>query len=457
MSEMGDSGGSGEAVATDGATETSAAIEVTGGAEDSGRQEASAESTAEASAGSAAEASVGEPGESEPADAGPDEGPDATEGQPEDGDVGGEVDTDETVGGTPNSAADAASAESAENGPVQSNGAEASAGVEASQGAEDSGRQEASAESTAEASGGSAAEYGSRTWCCELGGRPGLADVILLRENETGGDTLTEAESVDEISDESDARDNDAEPGENGPVGTGADEIVAGTAAKPQDGRPGNEANGANEAAARVGTVEIGGPTGADTQSPLGQVAELDQPERPDISMRYPSDYKESDVPPPTVDSPHQPPETWARDINPGRNEVGGNYNCGECARAVQDTWSGDASVAAIMTPGRRGEPPSRMNVWAGSSPQQATMNQVSDRLKELGPGSSAIVLSRWNNGGGGHYFNSINDSGTIKAIDGQSGRVQPWPPSRVDFGFDESAMSSSAAFYFDSNGKAVR
>lgn len=331
-------------------------------------------------------------------------------------------------------------------------------GAEADGGAEDSGGQEASAESIVEASGGSAAESPA--------GEPGEGEPAdagpdegprpYESENDTGGgDTVTETKPIDEIGDESDAGDSDAEPGENEPAGTGADELVAGTAAQPQDGQPADEADEANEAALTRPLV-IGGPAGADNQSPPGQVAERDQPDRPDISMKYPSDYKESDAPPPAVDSPHQSPETWAKDINPGKDEVGGRFNCGECARAVQDTWSGDASVAATMTPGRTGEPASRMNEWAGSSPEQATMNQMSDRLNELGPGSSAIVRCRWEDGSG-HYFNSTNDSGTIKAVDGQSGQVESWPPTRAGLGFDESDMSASVAFYFDSNGKAVR
>jgi hypothetical protein len=40
---------------------------------------------------------------------------------------------------------------------------------------------------------------------------------------------------------------------------------------------------------------------------------------------------------------------------------------------------------------------------------------------------------------GGGHWFNAVNDGGTVKAIDGQGGSVEPWPPSAQNLGFDES------------------
>jgi hypothetical protein len=145
----------------------------------------------------------------------------------------------------------------------------------------------------------------------------------------------------------------------------------------------------------------------------------------------------------------------WANDINPAKNERAGRVNCGECARAVQDTWSGDPTSAAKMAPGLRGEPVSRMNDWSGGTPQPATMNQVSERLQELGPGSSAIVRSNWSEGGA-HYFNGVNDNGVIKAVDGQSGKVETWPPSTGGLRFDETQMAQSYAIYFNANGEVI-
>ncbi len=156
------------------------------------------------------------------------------------------------------------------------------------------------------------------------------------------------------------------------------------------------------------------------------------------------------------MDRPHQSPEGWANDINPAKGLPSGVRNCGECARAVQETWTGTPSTAAEMVPGMRGEHPGMMDYWAGEYPQPATMDQISQRLTDLGPGSSAIVRCLWDPVNG-HYFNAVNDKGTIKAVDGQSGRVETWPPSCGGLGFDESYMKDPHAFYFDSRGNTVR
>jgi Papain fold toxin 1, glutamine deamidase len=96
------------------------------------------------------------------------------------------------------------------------------------------------------------------------------------------------------------------------------------------------------------------------------------------------------------------------------------------------------------------------MNDWAGEAAQPATMDQVSDRLTELGPGSSAVVRCNWSPRGG-HYFNAINDGGDIKAVDGQKGEVEPWPPSTGGVGYDESYMVRPHAIFFDAKGKVVK
>jgi hypothetical protein len=179
-----------------------------------------------------------------------------------------------------------------------------------------------------------------------------------------------------------------------------------------------------------------------------------------DVSQKYPSDYTPSSEAPPHVDRPHQSPESWAGDINPEKQADGRDNNCGECARAVQNTWNGEPSVAAAMSDkDAAGEPRQRMSDWAGAEPQPESMSQVEQHLRDLGPGSSAIVGAYWN-GGGGHWFNAVNDRGMVKAVDGQSGKVESWPPSDSDessLGFDESNMRSSMAIYFDGNGRVVK
>jgi Papain fold toxin 1, glutamine deamidase len=58
--------------------------------------------------------------------------------------------------------------------------------------------------------------------------------------------------------------------------------------------------------------------------------------------------------------------------------------------------------------------------------------------------------------GGGGHWFNAVNDAGTILAVDGQRNRAESWPPSYRGVRFEETEMRCSDALYFDPGGKAV-
>jgi len=83
-------------------------------------------------------------------------------------------------------------------------------------------------------------------------------------------------------------------------------------------------------------------------------------------------------------------------------------------------------------------------------------MTDIGRRLRELGPGSSAVVgFDRAD--APGHWFNAVNHEGTILAAGGQSARFEDWPPSKYGLGFDESGMSYSDAIYFTADGKAVR
>lgn len=178
---------------------------------------------------------------------------------------------------------------------------------------------------------------------------------------------------------------------------------------------------------------------------------------RPDVAAQHPADYVPSPDPPPRVDGPHEGPENWAADVNQDRDAPGRDNNCGECARAVDSTWNGDpAAAAALSDPDSAGEPVARMTDWAGQAPAAASMPDIQQRLDDLGPGSSAVVGCDWNDGGG-HWFNAVNDGGTVKAVDGQSGRVETWPPSADGLGFDESDMRYSDAVFFTADGKVVR
>jgi Papain fold toxin 1, glutamine deamidase len=178
---------------------------------------------------------------------------------------------------------------------------------------------------------------------------------------------------------------------------------------------------------------------------------------RPDMAERHQDRYTRPADPPPRVEGPGEHPARWVGDIYPGRNRHQRPNNCGECARAADSTWHGAPTAAAELANRRvGGERPAVMTEWAGRAPEPASMADIAQRLRELGPGSSAVVgFDRED--APGHWFNAVNHEGTVLAVDGQSGRFEDWPPSRDGLGFDESGMSYSDAVYFTPEGKVVR
>jgi hypothetical protein len=179
--------------------------------------------------------------------------------------------------------------------------------------------------------------------------------------------------------------------------------------------------------------------------------------ERPNMADRHPARYTRPTDPPPRVEGPGKHPARWLADIYPGRERHERPNNCGECARAVDNTWHGLPAAAAELANRKvGGERPAVMNEWAGQSPDPASMTAIGQRLRELGPGSSAVVgFDRQD--APGHWFNAVNHEGTVLAVDGQAARFEEWPPSKDGLGFDESGMSYSDAIYFTADGKVAR
>jgi Papain fold toxin 1, glutamine deamidase len=209
----------------------------------------------------------------------------------------------------------------------------------------------------------------------------------------------------------------------------------------------------------RPGPDPLGDATGKDgpaARRPSGEFRPDHGGERVDVAASYPADYVPSDIPAPNIDGPHQAPEPWIDGINPEREKPGRNNNCGECSRAVDSTWGGEPRVAAALADrDAGGEPIGRMTEWTDTPPVNASMAEVGQRLTELGHGSSAVVGCDWKLGGG-HWFNAVNYDGKVMAVDGQSGRIENWPPSANGLGFDENSMRWSDAIFFTADRKVV-
>lgn len=170
------------------------------------------------------------------------------------------------------------------------------------------------------------------------------------------------------------------------------------------------------------------------------------------VDRRWPELYQRDDIHPPEAVEPLESPSSWAADRNAGGpGDVGRAANCGDCARAVELRWRG---VDAVAGSARRldGESTEVMDAWSPGDRVPATFDDVADRLGQLGPGASAVVgIDRHE--GSGHWFNALNDGGTIVAVDGQSGAWEAWPPSVEGVGVDESEVVRADAIYVDAHG----
>lgn len=161
-------------------------------------------------------------------------------------------------------------------------------------------------------------------------------------------------------------------------------------------------------------------------------------------------------TPKPDVLEPFHDPREWVDRINPDPATPGRNNNCGECARATELSWHSVPAVsAAYGYPDSGGESDNRMEEWTGSQLRPMTFSEIGSKLTEEGSGGSALVAVGWRHGGG-HWFNAVNYHGEVLAVDGQSGKVERWPPTEEGSGIDESLISESLAIVYDRSGRII-
>jgi hypothetical protein len=96
-----------------------------------------------------------------------------------------------------------------------------------------------------------------------------------------------------------------------------------------------------------------------------------------------------------------------------------------------------------------------RIEAWSGERFQRMSFDEIENRLNAGGHGSSAMIGVDWSSGGG-HYFNAVNHQGRIIALDGQTGKNEPWPPSTGGLGYDASMIKLSEAIVRDGDGKVI-
>lgn len=165
-------------------------------------------------------------------------------------------------------------------------------------------------------------------------------------------------------------------------------------------------------------------------------------------------------------------PDVWIGCLNPNyytTNSGTWHLNCGPNARAFADVLQGRNTLPALGDTGGWRKPGELTEMWdtlrvhapqaltntptvSGTRPEDmnASATTFTDRaytrigaeLGKLQPGSVAIIGVDWDKGpgallygrdprdSGGHWFSAFVDGGgKVWWADGQSGRLQPWPP----------------------------
>lgn len=101
-----------------------------------------------------------------------------------------------------------------------------------------------------------------------------------------------------------------------------------------------------------------------------------------------------------------------------GVNPLGGGMNCVNCAVATDATLAGSPASALLSGP----KPISVLErIYGGSFKPVSGQTEIAGILSEAGNGARGIVYGS-RSGGVGHVFNGVNQGGTIRFLDGQTG-----------------------------------
>jgi hypothetical protein len=101
-------------------------------------------------------------------------------------------------------------------------------------------------------------------------------------------------------------------------------------------------------------------------------------------------------------------------------NKVGGLLNCVNCAIATDATLAGHATSAMPGGPFRI----SVLEKWFGREFGRATtIKDVANAMSDAGDGARGIVFGARDNDIG-HVFNVVNQQGTVRFLDGQTGKA---------------------------------
>ncbi|WJY16916.1 hemagglutinin repeat-containing protein [Pectobacteriaceae bacterium CE90] len=111
------------------------------------------------------------------------------------------------------------------------------------------------------------------------------------------------------------------------------------------------------------------------------------------------------------------------RNVNPGYPVAGRTHNCVNCSIATDATLSGNPA-SALPINSTKGVPLTVLEQQYGSKFKYvSTPDSITLLMSNAGAGSRGIVYGSYGPGQPGHVFNVVNQNGTVRFLDGQTGK----------------------------------
>ncbi len=151
---------------------------------------------------------------------------------------------------------------------------------------------------------------------------------------------------------------------------------------------------------------------------------------------------------------PDESPTAEQQGLNPvATQESSGVEPVSNCAYDVVDDLSAryGREFRIDVEPGPNGVPARALFEAVRSGAKFASYDEVHDELAGMESGSSAVLASRWAEGGekqGGHAYLAVNENGVVRLRNLDTGESEGWPPS-----WGEGAVSRTAVGYLDEHG----
>ncbi|RPD91626.1 hypothetical protein BBB56_23370, partial [Candidatus Pantoea deserta] len=111
------------------------------------------------------------------------------------------------------------------------------------------------------------------------------------------------------------------------------------------------------------------------------------------------------------------------KNVNPGYPEPGRTHNCVNCSVATDATLAGNPA-SALPVNHKNGIPLAVLESQYGTKFKYISSSEsITQQMTSAGSGSRGIVFGSYGPGQPGHVFNVVNQNGTVRFLDGQTGK----------------------------------